>query len=107
MWRPKRMKIVLILAFSTALLAQNSNTWTLTFADEFNAADLDLARWSPHDPLRKPTGPQAVQFFGGQLHLKSGSVISTFGTFAQTYGRFEIRCKVPAIRGLGPEFKLL
>jgi len=110
------------------------NNWSLAFSDEFNGPDLDLSRWVPRDPLNKQRGrqfqsyiPEAVQLSGGQLHLTASrapeteastgfdgnarsyisGVVSTFGTFAQTYGRFEIRCRVPAARGLRPGFQLL
>jgi beta-glucanase (GH16 family) len=103
--------LVCSITIASVLPAQNSGAWTLTFADEFDGADLDLSRWSPHDPLRKPGEqaytPEAVRLNGGQLHIISRGVISTFGTFAQTYGRFEIRCKITETRGLRPEFKLL
>ena len=103
--------LLAILLASSLLQAQNSSNWTLTFADEFNGADLDLSRWSPRDPLRRPDYPahltDALRLEGGQLRISSRGAISTAGTFAQTYGRFEIRCKVPAVRGLRPVFKLL
>jgi len=107
-----------------------NNNWNLTFSDEFNASELDFSRWVLHDPLNKQRGrqfqsyvPEAVQLSNGQLHIvasrASGTesdgndrdylsgIISTFGTYAQTYGRFEIRCRVPVVRGLRPGFQLL
>ncbi len=105
----------------------------LTFADEFNGAALDLRRWAPHDPWGRVRdfqlqaySPDAVTVSGGQLHIVArradaahpaqvydgkereflSGIITTFGLFAQTYGRFEIRCRVPAGRGLRPGFLL-
>ena len=106
-------------------------SWVPTFADEFKGKELDLSRWTQHDPFGGVRDrqlqayiPEAVEVSGGQLHIvtqvaqaaqvaerKDGAytsgVISTFGTFAQTYGRFEIRCRIPAGTGLRPGFMLL
>jgi beta-glucanase (GH16 family) len=106
--------LLILLSISPLLLAQKENrNWALTFDDEFNGAELDLSRWVPHDPsgqhpqpsLSGPPGDIVVS--GGQLHIPVSGVVSTFGTFSQTYGRFEIRCRVPAGRGLRPRFLLL
>ena len=101
--------------------------WTLTFSDEFGG-EPDLARWSLHDPwgFQRPRelqgyAPEAVQASGGQLHLTAShdevrydgrerefrsGIVSTFGTFSQIFGRFEIRCRIPAGAGLAPSLRL-
>jgi beta-glucanase (GH16 family) len=115
---------------SASLAAQN---WVPTFADDFNGTALDLSRWSPHDPFGETRDRQlqayvgdAVTVSGGQLHIAArrtpadqpvkydgrnreylSGVISTFGMFAQTFGRFEIRFRAPAGQGLRPGFLLL
>jgi beta-glucanase (GH16 family) len=124
--------LLLLLASLPLLLlsAENDGNWTLTFADEFNGTELDLSRWTPHDPWGhvrdrqlQAYAPEALTVSGGQLHIVAqvaqvarrdgkdreyvSGIISTFGTFSQTYGRFEIRCKVPAGRGLRSGFLLL
>jgi len=87
--------------------------WNLVFADEFNGTEIDLMKWVPHEPAARAQtyAPQAVAVNGGQLHIvaraSTPGTVTTFGTFAQTYGRFEIRCKVPAGRGLRSRFRLL
>ena len=87
--------------------------WNLVFADEFNGTEIDLMKWVPHEPAARAQtyAPQAVAVNGGQLHIVARALtpgtVTTFGTFAQTYGRFEIRCKVPAGRGLRSRFRLL
>lgn len=120
----------LLLLMSASLAAQN---WVPTFNDEFNGTALDLSRWTPHDPfgltrdreLQAYTG-DAVTVSGGQLHIAArrapagqpvkydgkdreylSGVISTFGMFAQTFGRFEIRFRAPTGQGLRPGFLLL
>ena len=122
----------LLLSLSALSLAQNEKgNWALTFDDEFNGSELDLSRWTPHDPGGRVRDrqlqtyePEAVAVSGGQLHIvaqvaqvaqvarrKDGEyvsgIVSTFGAFSQTYGRFEIRCRIPAGRGLRPGFLLL
>ncbi len=106
--------------------------WILTFDDEFNGAELDLLHWSPHDPWGhvrdrqlQAFAPESVSVSAGRLHLIAqrtdetkpvrydgkdreyvSGAVTTFGTFAQTYGRFEIRCRIPAGRGLHSSFAL-
>ena len=128
---------LLLLSLPALLLpAEKDANWKLTFAGEFNGTELDLSRWTPHDPWGHPRdrqlqayAPEALTVSGGQLHIIAqvahvaqvaqaarrdgkdreyvSGIISTFGTFSQTYGRFEIRCRVPAGRGLRSDFLLL
>jgi beta-glucanase (GH16 family) len=105
----------------------------LTFDDEFNGGQLDLSLWSPHDPWNQTRDrqlqaytPDSIRLADGQLHLDArrtgkanrvrydgkdrdyvSGIVSTFGTFSQIYGRFEIRCRVPAGRGLHARFSLM
>jgi beta-glucanase (GH16 family) len=84
-----------------------------TFSDEFNGTELDLTKWAPHEPTASAEtyAPEAVAVRGGQLHIVARAsrpgIVTTFGTFAQTYGRFEMRCRVAAGRGLHSRFRLL
>ena len=104
---------------------QNTGTqlpgWTLLFDDEFDGVTLNYSKWSPHAPGKLSLSglqtwtPEAIAISGGQAHIvarrtKTGctsGMITTFGTFARTYGRFEIRFRIPAGRGLEPLFRLL
>jgi beta-glucanase (GH16 family) len=99
--------------------------WVLKFADEFEEPALDFSKWSPHSPGRVALAgvndwmAEAVQVSGGQLHIAArgvrgdsgvnytSGIVTTVATFAQTYGRFEIRFRMPAGRGLEPCFQLL
>jgi beta-glucanase (GH16 family) len=96
-----------------ALAQQRAAPPDLTFSDEFNGTELDPTKWVPHEPTARAqtNAPEAVALSGGQLHIVARAsmpgIATTFGTFAQTYGRFEIRCKVPAVRGLHSRFRLL
>jgi beta-glucanase (GH16 family) len=103
------LSLILIPALLLAQKPHDSN-WVLTFADEFDGAELDLGKWSPHEPggQARDAHPEAITLGGGQLHVTARrankgyvqGIVTTFGTFAQRYGRFEIRCRVPAGRGL-------
>jgi len=98
----------------------------LKFDDEFDGDALNYSIWSPHEPGNPAiAGDQqwttdAVTVSGGQAHIVArrtnahspqgqftSGIITTFDTFAQTYGRFEIRFRIPAGRGLEPRFRLL
>lgn len=94
---------------------------SLKFAEEFDGNALNYSKWSPHEPGKLTLDgaqtfvPEAVEVSGGQAHItarktKTGftsGIITTFGTFAQIYGRFEIRFRMPAGGGLEPQFRLL
>lgn len=94
------------LLFAQMLAQKTEAPWKLAFSDEFNDPELDLAKWVPHEPAAPANTLGAVEVRGGQLHI-GGSTITTFGTFAQTYGRFEMRFKNVAGRGLRSRFRLL
>ncbi len=120
-------KISLTLTSVVCLLAQVSapgKEWTLVFADEFEGSVLDLTRWSPHDPFgNKRIGelaravPEAITVSDGQAMISArheggeppftSGVMTTRGTFAQMYGRFEVRLRIAEGRGLETHVQLL
>jgi len=103
--------------------------WVLTFSDEFEQKELEFPKWSLHDPWGHERNresqawvPAAVQLDAGVVHLiakreparydgqnrqYTSGILTTYGSFAQTYGRFEIRCRIPTGLGLQPKFWLL
>ena len=103
--------------------------WELVFDDEFDGDALDLAKWNPRDPVGRERNhelqayvPDAFRLSGGVLHVVAerrqadyggktrgftSGMMTTTGKFAQRYGRFEIRCRIPAGKGLWPAFWLL
>lgn len=95
--------------------------WTVRFAEECDGTALNFAKWSPHPPGKlildgeQTWVPNAIEISGGECHILSrrtaagytSGILTTFDTFAQTYGRFEIRFRIPAGRGLEPLFQLL
>ena len=103
--------------------------WVLTFSEMFEGKELSFPKWTPHDPWgheRNREGqayvPEAISveegtarivaqrkvasYDGMQREFTSG-MMTTYGSFAQTYGRFEIRCRVAAGKGLESKFWLL
>lgn len=103
--------------------------WRLTFQDEFDGPALDKQKWSPQDPwgyernnelqayvpdafelrdgiLRIVAQRREASYAGKPRHFTSG-MMSTYRKFAQQFGRFEIRCRVPRGKGLWPAFWLL
>ncbi|HEX6559943.1 MAG TPA: glycoside hydrolase family 16 protein [Longimicrobiales bacterium] len=93
--------------------------WRLVWSDEFNGSRIDTTKWnvliretSKHNELQYYLPDEVyvengwlrlrsrVRRYGG-MHYTSGRV-STDGKFAPTYGRFEIRARLPGGKGLWP-----
>ncbi len=93
--------------------------WKLVWHDEFNARKLDSKKWnvllrehSKHNELQYYLPDEVCLEKGclrmrsqvrdfGAMHYTSGRV-DTSGKFAPTYGRFEIRARLPGGKGLWP-----
>jgi beta-glucanase (GH16 family) len=93
--------------------------WKLVWQDDFNGKRLDTSKWnvllreqSKHGELQYYL-PDEVYIENGILRLRSrvrayGTMkytsgrLDTRGKFAPVYGRFEIRAKLPAGKGLWP-----
>ena len=93
--------------------------WKLVWSDEFNSAKLSRSKWnvliretSKHGELQYYL-PDEAYTENGMLRLRSqvrnyGSMkytsgrVSTDGKFAPTYGRFEIRARLPGGKGIWP-----
>jgi beta-glucanase (GH16 family) len=102
--------------------SQGSTTppgWRLVWSDEFNGPRLDQKKWNVL--LREQSKHNELQYYvpdeafveGGMLRLRSrvrsyggmkytSGRVSTDGRFAPTYGRFEIRARLPGGKGLWP-----
>lgn len=116
-------------AFLIGQGAGDSEGWELTFVDEFDGERLDYTKWTPRDPWGVVRNDELQAYIVKAFHTNEGiltircedepafydgakrdyrsGMMSTSGKFAQTYGRFEIRCQVPRGRGLWPAFWLL
>jgi beta-glucanase (GH16 family) len=116
-------------AFVAMSGAQSRTEWTLTFSEEFNGTELEFPKWTAHDPWGKELPREAQAYiaeavavsdgrlritakrerarYAGRMRDYTSGFVTTWGSFAQTYGRFEIRCRMPAGRGLEPKFWLL
>src|ERR1035438_3933688 len=100
------------LLLAAGLCAQNKPNWVQTFGDEFEGKELDLGKWAPHDPWGRAR-PREVQAYildaiavkDGAAHITArhdhavydghereytSGIMTTYGSFAQMYGRFEI-----------------
>ena len=107
--------------------SQASRSWQLSFSDEFDQGSLDRSKWTLGTPWVPEPYDQgelqryvddAVRVDGGGLQIEAtpnsgpnyeyhSGMISTYASFAQRFGRFEIRCRFPAGQGLWPAFWLL
>lgn len=98
--------------------------WVLTFDDEFNGDTIDAAKWNPEDWASTRNhelqyyAPDEVSVSHGCLRLNSqprdykgrhytSGAANTKGKFSQLYGRFEMRAKLPATKGIWPAFWML
>jgi beta-glucanase (GH16 family) len=112
---------------SAATPAWDKPGWTLTFADEFDGAALDAAKWMDSYPggVRTHSNNEQQYYAADGMQLEKGTLrltaerratdgmpytsgmICSAGKFAQRYGWFEIRARFPRGQGLWPAFWLL
>lgn len=104
--------------------------WALKFSDEFDGGSLDTSKWTPehstfgdanrelecHTPdniaVRNGTlvitaKKQTVTCPGGSTRKYTSGLIRSKDKFATAFGRFEMRAKLPAGKGLWPAFWML
>jgi beta-glucanase (GH16 family) len=129
--RPSLLALAILVASSVFGLAGQADRpgWKLTFNDEFDGGALDLQKWTPNDPWGRERNrelqayvPEAFEVRDGILRVKAekreaaysgkprsytSGMMTTYRKFAQQYGRFEIRCRVPKGKGIWPAFWLL
>lgn len=107
---------------------QAPSQWQLTFSENFSSSQLNQSKWNIGSPFGRINSeeqayvPEAIKISGGKLRIyaeriptpyhgqtmpfRSG-MITTKGKFAQTYGKFEVRCKLPKGNGYWPAMWLL
>ena len=110
-----------------AAVAPDKPGWRLTFDDEFDGSGLDTVKWidSYPDGVRTHSNqeleyyaPDGYRVDAGHLHLigerramagheYTSGIVTTYGKFAQKYGWFEARVRVPRGKGYWPAFWLL
>jgi hypothetical protein len=79
----------------------------VSFFDEFDGSELNLAKWIPHG-MKTLVGAAGLPVVGGgQIHLRPGQTLTTFGLFSQRYGKFEIRLRWPMGKGVRARFRLM
>ena len=131
--------IAVVLGISTTAAGQtptpSRSGWTLTWSDEFNAADgspVDSSKWVV-ETGGHGWGNQELEYYttrpenafqkGGDLVVKvlqekhtgsdgisrdyTSARLKTLGKFSQRYGRFEARIKIPYGQGIWPAFWMM
>jgi beta-glucanase (GH16 family) len=106
-------------ATQSAAQTESKPPWKLVWSDEFGGSRIDSKKWnvlmretSKHNELQYYV-PDEAYIENGMLRLRSrvreyggmkftSGRVSTDGKFAPTYGRFEIRAKLPGGKGLWP-----
>ena len=119
----------------TSSTSSTSSLWRLAWSDEFNASDgskpdpkkwthdLGGNGWGNHELESYTSRPENAQIAGGNLVITArqeqytgadgitqpytSARLKTQGLFAQAYGRFEARIKIPRGQGIWPAFWLL
>jgi beta-glucanase (GH16 family) len=107
--------------------------WKRVWSDEFDGAEVDRAKWDFDLGNRLPGGqpgwgngelqsytarPENARVEGGMLRIRAAreehdgspftsARLKTKGRFAKTYGRFEIRAKLPTGKGVWPAIWML
>lgn len=107
-------------AAATLPLGQGTD-WTLVFEDNFDDATLNLSKWQTaqwylHGSAEAdPVGVTNYDLSGGYLRLwpvNNGGTwvqraLTTDGIFSQSYGYWEIKCRIPVNQGVRCSFWLL
>jgi beta-glucanase (GH16 family) len=117
-------------ACGVKLAKPGGGTWECTFVDDFDGTALDTGKWTTQDTARTGfksgltcyRGASNIAVRSGTLLLEArdegvpldcdnpygafrtrytGGLVTTRGQFSQTYGRFEVRAKLPAARFSG------
>ncbi|MEE9494691.1 MAG: glycoside hydrolase family 16 protein [Gammaproteobacteria bacterium] len=115
--------IVITALLLTSLLSNNVYAnWQPTFVDNFEGSTLNEFKWSnsrSNLPRRSSYySPEAIRVSNGKLNLLAlnkpqsdrsytTGTVTTQGVFAQKYGYFEMRAKLPAGKGFWSAFWLL
>jgi beta-glucanase (GH16 family) len=114
-------------ACGVKLAKDTGGTWSCSFVDNFDGRTLDTNKWVRQDTTKTGffTGDECFQPDGDNIAVRNGSLqltaqkvapfsckspygayttdvtsgmVTTYGKFAQTYGKFEVRAKFPTNR---------
>ena len=101
-----------------------ADDWKLVWSDEFEKKPIDLSKWNVEDGPGlynnelQYYAPDEVLVKDGALRLRSrhrhyrgrdytSGKVTTRGKFSQTYGKFEVRARLPKTKGIWPAHWLL
>ncbi len=117
------LSIFTVIVFFTMSGYEKDCDTNLVFHDEFNGSSLDKTKWSTEYPSgnggeQQYYGPNAFEVADGVLSINAvkeashgypytSGIITTQNTFAQQYGYFVMRAKLPYGQGFWPAFWLL
>jgi beta-glucanase (GH16 family) len=104
--------------------AQNFSPWLMTWSEEFDGTTLNPAKWMaqniawPHNNEQQYYSPGNARVSNGVMRITAerrpqggrnytSARIETQGRFAQMFGRFEGRMRLPKTQSLWPAFWLL
>lgn len=113
-----------IIGTLAAASAASAQEWQLVWQDEFEGTSIDATRWNVRNAPGNTNNelqfytPEDVWVADGSLHLRSqrrsfggrqytSGLVETRRKFAQTYGRVEVRAKLPRGQGIWPAHWML
>jgi len=113
-----------VLALAGGALAQDLAGWTLVWQDEFSGSTLDGSKWRAENAAlvknneQQYYSPANVTLAGGLLTILAerrfqggrpytSGLIESRNRFSQSFGRFEVRAKMPSTQGMWPAIWML
>jgi beta-glucanase (GH16 family) len=118
----KTQQLILLLFYASGLLSCNltPKPWTLVWSDEFDGPSIDTGKWGyeigmiRNNEAQYYTGrPENSYVESGNLVIKAiredylgaaytSASLNTSGKYSWTYGRFEMRARIPTALGNWP-----
>ena len=115
-----------LIVFTLVLLAVVSADWIVTWSDEFDGDSIDQSKWNFEQGWNNGWGNNEMETYTSNWEnafIQDGNLViqlvqegdgsytsarmNTAGKFSTTYGKFEMRAKLPVGKGVWPGFWLL
>ncbi len=124
-WCKTTCAVMFVSLFARGIYAQqleDPTRWTLTFSDEFEGKAVDTDKWDvltrkdSYNDEKQYYLPEQASIVDGMLRItatdepydgKAYRSARLESRFAQAYGKFEIRAKIPTTKGIWPAIWLL